>query len=57
VTHGNEGQSIEALSKVAGHASTATTERIYAHVELEKLRIAAQKIANEIGIDMDEELG
>lgn len=57
VTYGNEGQSIEALARVAGHASTVTTERIYAHIELDKLRVAAEKIANEIGIDMDEEQG
>lgn len=57
VTYGSEGQSIEALAKVAGHASTATTERIYAHIELDKLRAAAEKIANEIGIDMDGEPG
>jgi integrase len=55
VTYGNEGQSIEALAKVAGHASTATTERIYAHLELEKLRTAAEKIATEIAADMDED--
>ena len=55
VTFGNEGQSIEALAKVAGHASTRTTEKIYAHVELEKLRTAAEKIATEIATDMDGE--
>ena len=55
VTFGNEGQSIEALAKVAGHASTRTTEKIYAHVELEKLRTAAEKIATEIAEDMDGE--
>lgn len=52
VTYGNAGQSIEALSKVAGHASTTTTERVYAHVELEKLRSAAELIATEIAADM-----
>jgi integrase len=54
ITYGNEGQSIEALAKVAGHASTTTTERVYAHLELEKLRTAAEKIANEIATDMAE---
>jgi integrase len=55
VTYGNEGQTIEALAKVAGHASTRTTEKIYAHVDLEKLRTAAEKIATEIAADMDED--
>lgn len=55
ITYGNEGQSIEALSKVAGHASTTTTEKVYAHVELEKLRAASEMIAIEIAADMNVE--
>ena len=55
ITYGNEGQSIEALSEIAGHASVTTTEKIYAHLEREKLRAAAEKIANEIAADMEEE--
>jgi integrase len=53
ITYGDEGQSIEALSKVAGHASTTTTERVYAHVGLEKQRAASEMIAIEIAADMN----
>ena len=53
ITFGNEGQTLAAISGVAGHASTATTERIYTHLEREKLRIAAVLIANEIALEMD----
>jgi integrase len=55
ITYGNAGQSIEALSEIAGHASTATTEKIFAHLEREKLRAAAERIAKEIAADMEEE--
>jgi len=44
-----------AVAKVAGHASTTTTERVYAHLELEKLRTAAEKIAKEIALDSFED--
>lgn len=52
VTFGNQGQTLEALAKVAGHASISTTEKIYAHIEREKLRIASELIATEIAADM-----
>lgn len=55
ITYGDLGQSLEGLSKVAGHASTTTTERVYAHLELEKLRTAAEMIAKVIALDMDED--
>ncbi|MEI7615037.1 MAG: integrase family protein, partial [Betaproteobacteria bacterium] len=55
ITYGGEkGQSLAAISGVAGHASVATTERVYAHLEQEKLRDAAVLIANEIQKDMDD---
>jgi integrase len=53
ITYGNEGQSIEALAKVAGHASVATTEKVYAHLEDEKLREAAELIAAAVAADLE----
>lgn len=52
ITYGNAGQSIEGLSKVANHASTRTTERIYAHVGRDKLRVAAELISTAMAADL-----
>lgn len=54
VTYGDQGQTIEALAQVAGHASTKTTERIYAHLGDEKTRTAAEMIATKMAEDMGE---
>lgn len=52
VTYGDEGQTIEALAEVAGHASTVTTKKHYAHLERHKKRIAAELIAAKMAEDM-----
>ncbi|WP_257310915.1 tyrosine-type recombinase/integrase [Geothrix fuzhouensis] len=55
VTYGDEGQTLEALAEVAGHASTVTTKKHYAHLERHKKRIAAEKIAAKMGEAMEAE--
>jgi integrase len=55
VTYSDKGQTIEALAAVAGHASTKTTEKIYAHLGDEKKRIAAEMIATKMAEDMTAE--
>lgn len=52
VTYGDAGQTIEALADVAGHASTETTKKHYAHLELHKKRAAAEMIATKMAEDM-----
>jgi len=55
VTYGDEGQTIEALAEVAGHASTVTTKKHYAHLERHKKRIAAEMIAAKMATEMEAE--
>lgn len=54
ITFGDVGQSLTGLSKVAGHASVSTTEKIYTVLERDKLRVSAELIATAMASDLAE---